>query len=410
MPDRAMPQKPISPPIPGRVGPRPLPFHLMAQVTSLISSGIALPHWKSGSLSWKPASPNEAELRQLIASQDDAAFHRALTDEGSRRVADFLRGVELYRAHPYRRALPPMPTIWQQGSTRLIDHGAAGCRGQPILLVPSLINRAYILDLRARRSLVRWLRGRGFRPFLVDWGAPGADEQGFGLDDYVARRLSAILDQLLAVAGRPVLLGYCMGGLLGLALAALRQEDLRGQILMATPWDFHRPRPRPGLPCVAPAGQATLAPDLLQILFALGDPGSVERKFRQFGLLNPRSAAARNFVAVEDWVNDCVPLTAEVAIETLIGWYGDNRPAEGEWRIGGITVDPTRIHLPTLLVVPTKDRIVPAEQSLPLAALLPDSRQLPAVGGHIGMIIGQRAVTEIYDPIAKSIRMMGKNT
>ena len=38
---------------------------------------------------------------------------------------------------------------------------------------------------------------------------------------------------------RPVLLGYCMGGLLAAGLAAARQRDLAGLALLATPWDFH---------------------------------------------------------------------------------------------------------------------------------------------------------------------------
>jgi polyhydroxyalkanoate synthase len=407
--DRVTEEMPIS----KRPGPRPLPFHLMAQVTSLMSSCIVLPHWKSGSLNWKPASPSENELRHLIARQDGVLFHRALTEEGGRRFGDFLKAVDRYRRHPYRRSLPAMPTIWRQGGMSLLDYGDPASPGQPILVVPSLINRAYILDLRARRSLVRWLGGRGFRPFLVDWGAPGEDELGFGLDPYVTLRLSSMLDRVLAVAGRPVLLGYCMGGLLSLALAALRQKDLLGQVLMATPWDFHSPCQR-----LAPAdslrqalrGQSLLSPDMLQILFALGDPLAVERKFRQFGQLQAGSAAARNFVAVEDWVNDCVPLTTEVAEETLMGWYGENRPAKGEWRVGGETVDPTGNHLPTLLVIPTRDRIVPAEQAWPLVNLLPAARHLSVVGGHIGMVVGPRAVTEIYNPIAKSIRMMSKPT
>src|SRR3546814_5935604 len=38
----------------------------------------------------------------------------------------------------------------------------------PVLVVPSLINRAYVLDLTAERSLLRWLAAHGLRPLLLD--------------------------------------------------------------------------------------------------------------------------------------------------------------------------------------------------------------------------------------------------
>ena len=74
---------------------------------------------------------------------------------------------------------------WSAGATLLHDYGHGGDGAAiPILLVPSLINRAYILDLSARRSFARWLSANGFRLF-VDRRAPGAVERGFTLADYV---------------------------------------------------------------------------------------------------------------------------------------------------------------------------------------------------------------------------------
>ncbi|MEX2407745.1 MAG: alpha/beta fold hydrolase, partial [Rhodovibrionaceae bacterium] len=147
--------------------------------------------------------------------------------------------------------------------------------------MPSLINRAYILDLRERQSFLRWLAGHGFRPLLLDWGAPGEAERGFTLTDYIAGRLSAALDVVLAETGaRPALLGYCMGGTLALALAQLRQDSVRALALLAAPWDFHA-----GQEEIAKAGPMALLPykpamqllgvlptDALQALFAGLDP------------------------------------------------------------------------------------------------------------------------------------------
>jgi polyhydroxyalkanoate synthase len=408
---------PSSPPTPKRQGPRPLPYHLMSQATALLSSQAALPLWKSGSIELKSPSPPQAELRRLIGLVGDEAFRQALNDETARRIDDFLTGIEAYRSHPYRRDLEPMPEVWRQGGISLVDYSVAGAMGPPVLLVPSLVNRGYILDLTERRSLLRHMRGQGLRPFLVDWGEPGEDERNFGLEDYIAGPLSGALDHILAVAGRPIVLGYCMGGLLGLALAALRKSDLSGLVLLATPWDFHCPdKPAseqlrqmqaPLRDLLTRAGQ--MPADLLQILFSLQDPGAIERKFRHFAGLKRESAAARNFVALEDWVNDCVPLTTKVAEETLFGWYVDNQPGSGEWRVKGRPVRPAEIDLPALVMIPTRDRIVQAEQAAPLAALLPKARRHYVDGGHVGMLIGARAVTEIYGTIVKTVGTMYKN-
>lgn len=384
----------------------------------MLSSLSALPLWKSGSASWNRYwSAEESELRAAINRADPAKLNQALSDETIRRVDDFLAGVKAYRDHPYRRALEPMPVVWQQGSTRLLDYGSPNAKGTPVLVVPSLVNRSYVLDLTPRRSLMRYLARKGLRPFLVDWGAPGEIERSFGLDDYIGTRLSAALDEVTRRAGKPALLGYCMGGLLTLGLATLRPDDVLGQLLMAVPWDFHRPTSLAAGPLTAlrePIERTIdrlgeLPGDMLQILFALPDPGAVERKFRQFARLNQSRAAARRFVALEDWANDCVPLTASVARETFFGWYGDNLPGRNRWRVGGTEVVPRKLRHPALVVVPSRDRIVPAESARPLADALPNGRRLIIEGGHVGMLTGARAVTELYAPIATFLGRMRKD-
>lgn len=387
----------------------------------MLSSLSALPLWKNGSASWSRSlaplgSAEESELRAQINRADPAKLNQALSDETLRRVDGFLAGVKAYRDHPYRRTLEPMPVVWSQGSTRLLDYGTPGAKGTPVLVVPSLVNRAYVLDLTPRRSLIRYLARKGLRPFLIDWGAPGEAEKAFGLDEYIGLRLFAALDAVTALAGKPALLGYCMGGLLTLGLAALRPNDLLGQVLMAVPWDFHRPTSLAAQPLTAlrePIERTIdrlgeLPGDMLQILFALQDPGAVERKFRQFGKSNQGQAAARRFVALEDWANDCVPLTASVARETFFGWYGDNLPGRGQWQVMGQPVQPRRLRHPALVVVPARDRIVPAESARPLADALPNGRRLIIDGGHVGMLIGARAVTELYAPVATFLGRMDK--
>lgn len=403
-------------PTPARVGPRPLPLHLMSHAATMMGSRAALPLLRNGSLPWRPELAEPArQIQSLLAAAGPeglAAFDAALAEEGIRRHQDFLAGIERYRRHPYRRAQPAPPVAWAEGTTRLLDYRppVEGEPGLPVLVVPSLINRAYIVDLGPRRSLMRGLAARGLAPFLVDWDAPGELERGFTLTDYVAGRLEAALETVAALTGGGVaVIGYCMGGMLALALAQRRPDLVRAVALLATPWDFLagsagqaemvRAMTEPLARAIAAAGAVPV--DLLQAMFSTVDPSLCARKFIAFSRLNPRSARARDFVALEDWANDGVPLAGPVARECLLGWYGAGEPARGEWRIAGRRVLPAEVAQPTLLIVPKRDRIVPPDSALPLSRLIPDARVMLVGGGHVGMLTGARVKTDVEGPLAK---------
>ena len=372
-----------------------------------LSSLAALRLSRSGSLNWRRADRAQATaLQEALTQADPEALARALGAEAATRIGTFLAGIEGYRAHPYRRRLEDPPVLWQAGTTRVLAFGGDAA-GAPVLLVPSLINRAYILDLRAERSFARYLRQRGLRPYLLDWGAPGADEREFGLDDYILGRLAPALEAVHRDAGRPVALaGYCMGGTLVLPLAA--REDVAALVLLATPWDFwadgrHQAHliaaHLPGLTALI-EGLEQLPPDALQAMFAALDPLLAARKFSAFADLPPASAAARNFVALEDWLNDAVPLTGPVARACLEDWYGANAPARGKWLVGDEPVRPERVTCPALNVVPARDRIVPPASAEALGEALPDVETWRPPLGHIGMMASPRAKRLLWRKLA----------
>ena len=341
------------------------------------------------------------------------ALHLALAaasrEPAGRLPARFLAGLQAYWRHPYRRGLAEPPALWRAGGTRLLDYGPPG--GVPLLVVPSLINRAYILDLAPGCSLLRHLAGQGLRPLLVDWGAPGPRERRMSLDRYVMERLTAALAVARRAGGAPPLvLGYCMGGLLATALAARRPGEVAGLALLATPWDFHAGAVTPALRALLSAAARAggllggLPVELMQSLFAGIDPLAVARKFAGFGELDQASPEAQSFVAIEDWLNDGVPLGAEVAQDCLLGWYGQNRPARGCWQIGGEAVVPERIAVPGLVAIPTRDRIVPPASAAALAARLPQATLLRPAGGHVGMVAGRSAAQQLWAPLAAWLR------
>ena len=131
--------------------------------------------------------------------------------------------------------------LWHEGTTRLLDYGSSAA-GPAVMVVPSLINRYYVLDLLPERSFLRHLAGSGLRPLVIDWGAPGAAERGLDLTGYIAsvstgrrrrgakRRRSDGASRLLH--GRAVRRGGGVAAPAALACLAL----------LATPWDFHAGR------------------------------------------------------------------------------------------------------------------------------------------------------------------------
>src|SRR5579875_1026485 len=190
-----------------RLAPRPLPAHMASAIGLWLSSRAAFSALRSG---WLPSSGAGERLRALAAEL-------AALDPEMARAALYVAGLEAYRRHPYRRPTRQRRVLWQEGTTRLLDYGA-GAPAPAVMVVPSLINRYYVLDLLPGRSFLEHLAARGLRPLVVDWDAPGPQERGFDLSDYVTRRLAAALAAAVRAAGAPLaVLGYCMGGLLALA-------------------------------------------------------------------------------------------------------------------------------------------------------------------------------------------------
>lgn len=420
-----------------RPGPRPLPLHLGLALARTLGAALSLPRREeippAESRSGKPfsaASPNwsdawplskagRQEMGRIAAAlagggHSPEAFQAAVLRRLARQDRALIAGIAAYRRHPYRREPLEPPVLWQEGTTRLLDYGG---EGPPLLVVPSLVNRPYVLDLLPEHSMLRWLAAGGQRVLLLDWGAPGEVERGFTLTDYVAGRLERVLESpALLALGKPALLGYCMGGLLALAAALRRPHRLRGLALLAAPWDFHAEDAAAGqgalrraqalaalLPGLEPVLQAqgALPVDVLQTLFAGLDPWSIAAKFRAFGGMDPASPRARLFVALEDWLNDGIPLAAPVAREALAGWYGRNDPASGRWRVAGMAMEPATLTLPCFLAVPRGDRIVPPPSALALAARLPAARVEMVSAGHIGMAAGSRAEALLWQPLRR---------
>lgn len=379
-------------PAPGRrPGPRPLALHLaLASLKSSSSAGA----WPSSSDDWQ-------KLIERLAHTDAASLAPD---------AALIRGIACYRRHPWMRDIESPEPVWAESETTLRDHGGPAGKAAAILLVPSLVNRATILDLAAGRSMARNLAQSGLRVFLLDWGWPDLQTRLLDLDALITGRLARAIAEVAArTGGRVTLAGYCMGGLLTTAAAQLMPERIAGMALLATPWNFHAG----AIGAPADIGRAldafepimalagTLPIDLLQAMFSLGEPHAVGDKYRAFGATDQDTDRARQFVSVEDWLNDGVPLAAPVARQCLKDWYMDNAPARGTWRVAGEVITPAALRIPCFAAIPGRDRIVPPDSAAALAASIPGSITIQPKAGHIGMVAGSSAHKALWSPLAE---------
>ncbi len=380
-----------------RRGPRPLLLHLTLAAMRPGGFMNALRSWNLG----LPLSSGPDGAAGLDGPPDPERL-RAAFESAAQQDGELVAGIAAYRRDNYIRGAEDPPGIWAEEETRLLDYGGEGV---VTVFVPSLINRAYILDLMPEESMLRWLAARGVHPYLLDWGWPGEAERGFTLTDYIAGRLERALG---AVPGPVVLAGYCMGGLLALAAALRQPAKIKALALLATPWDFQAADPAQAkslsqsLPMLEPMMRfsGTLPIDALQTLFTLIDPFGVGEKYRSFARTDKTSPRARRFVALEDWLADGVPLAAPVAREAIGGWYGENTTAAGNWRVAGLAVHPARYEQPVFCAIPARDRLVPPQSAEPLALAFRNATIIAPEAGHIGMVAGTHARDVLWQPFA----------
>ncbi len=341
--------------------------------------------------------------------------------EGRQVVASMekvVEGLRRYQLHPYQRRPLTRSIVWSEGESRILWYAAklTTKKNKPrgaIVLIPSMINGAEIMDILPNRlSLVRWLSGQGFDVFLFEWGQLRDDSELATLDDAIAGRLRRAMlwlrEETQSLDQKLFALGYCMGGLFLAGVNILEPDAVDASVFVATPWDFHAGRKgcfAEALAGWAPEGLARVAhldympAEWLQMIFAGVDPSLMARKFSAFAEMDMNSAESELFVAVEDWVNGGCDLPSGVMQQTVRDWYLDNKTAKNKWKLGGVVINPKKINIPSLVIVPARDKIVSPASASDLAYKIPDAYILEPDCGHISMMVGSRARQEVWKPL-----------
>ncbi len=356
-----------------------------------------------GRKNWQFSAPEFYRCTIIAVAGIVGDKHSMFSQEGFQPV---ITGVHRFLASekpPIREGKP----LWQRGSTQLLSFcsDSETIADYPIILVPSLINKAHIFDLLPEVSLVAFLRAQGFNPLLLDWGVPGAEEADFTVAEYVTQRLLPSMQYLSEKSGEtPVLLGYCLGGMMALAAAQLAPEKTRGLVLVATPWDFHAGLSPEKTPLAKDMRQTTgsflellltrhhaIPPAIIQHLFYLKDPQAEHQRFTDYAHLPDNDKKALLFEARQHWLQDGVPLTANVAKDCFVHFSRDNRALHEQWQVGGKAISPKKVTRPTYLLNGAHDALVPAECSVFLKESIVQSQQHIAPTGHLGLVSSPRA-------------------
>ena len=136
-------------------------------------------------------------------------------------------------------AATPGAVVYQNELMQLIQYAPATEKvwRRPLLYVPPLVNKYYLLDLQPKSSLIRWLVEQGHTVFVISWVNPGPDLADKDVADYIRQGPIEALDAIERATGerQADLFGFCMGGtLVGIALAYLAAKGESDRVGRAT--------------------------------------------------------------------------------------------------------------------------------------------------------------------------------
>ena len=313
----------------------------------------------------------------------------------------------------------PSVVVHTEDKLRLLHYlplKEGGPASPPVLVVYALINRPYILDLQSDRSVVRALLERGHDVYLIDWGSPSAGDSSLTLADYVDGYIDRCVDAVLERSGAPrlTLFGYCMGGTLSVMYAALHPGRVRNLVIMAAPVDaetddgllhiWSRKEWYDADKIVDALGNVPA--DFMNLGYNILDPilNNVGKLVHLTEIVDDDKAVA-NYLRMEKWVADGIPMAGETFRQFLKDIYQENLLIKNRMRLGDRTVDLRAIDMPLLLVMGSRDHLVPPAATRPLldAVSSTDKESKEIEAGHIGISVGGRAHRELWPAVSEWI-------
>ncbi|MCR6662143.1 MAG: class III poly(R)-hydroxyalkanoic acid synthase subunit PhaC [Luteimonas sp.] len=280
----------------------------------------------------------------------------------------------------------------------------------PLLISYALVNRPYMVDLQADRSIVKGLLERGEDVYVIDWGYPDRSDRFLTLEDYIERFLGGAIDHLRRAYDTEAvnLLGICQGGAFSLCYAALNPDKVRNLVTMVTPVDFHT---EDNMLSNWTRGMdvdlfvdtlGNVPADMMNLCYLTLKPWRlfVQKYVGLVDILDDRKAM-EDFLRMEKWIFDSPDQAGEAFRQFIKQFYQANGFINGGITIGEREVDLGFVDMPVLNIFAEQDHLVPPDASKALAKVVgsTDYSELSFRGGHIGIYVSSRAQKEVPSAI-----------
>lgn len=310
--------------------------------------------------------------------------------------------------------LPTEPMEFELGTEQMVE--APPRQATPVVLIPPLMVRPYIFDLRPDHSMVRTLRKAGFDVYVVDFGVPDSDDEEVRLDDYVLDYVPACIDAALEHSGQRELsiAGYCMGGIFGmLHIAAHHDSRIKNLVTIGSPVAFDDM----GIVTFASKAGAMVVDPLMDVM------GNVPSELIEIGfklLGGPKMLTRyvdlvtnlwdyeylRGFDSINAWGSDFIPYPREAFKQMVKDLAAGDKMRKGELSFGDKRVDLSSITCPVLAFAGKSDDIATLTATRAILEHVGSKdlefREVP--GGHIGVVAGSKAPEAVWGPIADWLR------
>lgn len=311
-----------------------------------------------------------------------------------------------------RETVTPMYPLYKENKLTVwksLNSDASNLQGTPVLLIPALINRHYILDLSDKNSICKALVEQGYSVYLVDWGTATDEDRWQSFSELFLGPLRRIVKTVTKDARKkPIILGYCMGGTMASIYTACFPEEIKALIALTAPIDFSKA----GImtlwtnakyldPSTLVDALGNVPAELVQSGFVSLKPLSWFKKWQTAWEKQDNNEFLDSFFTLEQWVNDNIPFPGGIWQEYIKWFYQENRLYNNTLGIGPHKANLANITCPLLTIVADNDHIVPPESAEPLHHLVSseDNTLKHFKGGHVGVIASSKLFPQLTTTI-----------
>ena len=328
----------------------------------------------------------------------------------------FTKAIEIALVDPpdVQIGTTPHDVVFTENKLRLLHYRPVvkNPKATPLIMIFALINRPSILDLKPGRSVVEVLLSKGIDVYLIDWGAPGDEDNHLDMNHYINRYIKKVVEKVKKRSGskKVSILGYCMGGTMSAIYTALHPEDVQNLILLTAGIDYNVEG------TLSMWGEkenfnvdkfidafGNAPPEFLQSGFLFLKPvENMISKYVNFYENVDNEAFVDNFLAMEKWLNDNIAVPGEVFREFIKYLYQENRLVENKLEVNGELVELKNITCPVMNLIAERDHLVPPESSIGFNDLISskDKETIVFPSGHIGLSVSSKSLKGLWPDVA----------